>query len=58
MVQSGDDTDVALNLHRTDGKPGALDLQLRESGADPVLALKVSASEPTGVLLNKVSGPH
>ena len=53
VVQSGDDTDVALNLHRTDGKPGALDLQLRESGADPVLALKVSASEPTGVLLNK-----
>ena len=53
VVQSGDDTAIALNLHRTDGKPGALDLQLRESGADPVLALKVSASEPTGVLLNK-----
>ena len=54
VVQSGDNTDVALSLHRIDGEPGALDLQLRESGAaDPVLSLKVSASEPTGVLLNR-----
>ncbi|MBV8888374.1 MAG: hypothetical protein JO305_01760, partial [Alphaproteobacteria bacterium] len=53
VTQNGNDTDVALKLHRTDAKPGNLDLQVRESGADPVLSLNLVASEPTGVLLNR-----
>lgn len=54
VAQTGYDTDVALNLHRTDGKPGAFELQLSERGADPVLSLALAASEPTGVVLNRV----
>lgn len=53
-TQHGDDTDVALNLRRTDNKPGGFDLQMRQSGADPVLSVKITASEPTGLLLNRV----
>jgi len=53
-TQQGDDTDIALNLRRTDNKPGGLELQMRQAGADPVLSVKIAANEPTGLLLNRV----
>jgi translocation and assembly module TamB len=53
-TQRGDETDIALKLQRTDNKPGSLEIGMRQSGADPVLFLKIAASEPTGLLLNRV----
>src|SRR5262249_54983215 len=53
-TQRADDTDIALNVRRTDNKPGGLEVQMRQSGANPVLSLKIAASEPTGLLLNRV----
>jgi len=53
-TQDGDDTDIALNLRRTDNKPGGLDVQMRQTGTHPILSLKIAANEPTGLLLNRV----
>jgi translocation and assembly module TamB len=52
-VLRGEATEIALDLHRTDGVPGNLALDLRQSGVDPVLALRLTASEPTGLLLGR-----
>jgi translocation and assembly module TamB len=52
-VLQGGVTELLLDLHRTDGRPGNLGIELRESGLEPVLALRVTASEPTGLLLGQ-----
>ncbi|HEX3863865.1 MAG TPA: translocation/assembly module TamB domain-containing protein [Stellaceae bacterium] len=53
-VQHGDASEVALDLHRTDGVGGGVQLNLKESGAAPDLSVQVSASEPSGVLLGSL----
>jgi translocation and assembly module TamB len=52
-VLQGGVAEFLLDLHRTDGMPGNLGVELRESGLEPVLALRVTASEPTGLLLGQ-----
>ena len=49
-------TEIALDLRRSDGVPGHLDLQLRQGGADANLQLRLVASEPSGVLLGRLLG--
>ena len=56
-AESHDDaTEIALDLRRTDGVPGNLDLFIRQSGAGPTLELRLVASEPSGVLLGRWLG--
>jgi translocation and assembly module TamB len=55
-VQRGDASEIALDLHRTDSASGALELYIRQSGANPVLALRLTAREPTGLLLGSALG--
>ena len=43
---------AALDLHRTDGVPGQLALQMSLSGTHPALSLRLHADDPTGVLLD------
>jgi translocation and assembly module TamB len=45
---------VALDLRRTDGQPGSVDLVAALAGASPVLSLRLTADESTGVLLGRV----
>jgi translocation and assembly module TamB len=45
-----------LDLHRIDGTPGKLALKLALTGTKPVLSLRLDASEPTGVLLDRWLG--
>jgi len=52
-ILRGGTADVMLDLHRTDGMPGNLALELHKSGVEPVMALQVTASEPTGLLLGR-----
>jgi len=47
---------VALDLHRTDGTAGNIALALDVAGSTPVLNLQLDASEPTGVLLDRLLG--
>ena len=47
---------AALDLHRIDGIPGNIELRMASTGAPPVLSLRLSASEPTGVVLDRVLG--
>ncbi|HEX3953057.1 MAG TPA: translocation/assembly module TamB domain-containing protein [Stellaceae bacterium] len=54
IAQHGGDTQIALDLHRIDGVAGNLELQLSETGADPTLALRLTANEPTGILLDRL----
>ena len=42
---------AALDLHRIDGKPGSIALQLALRGETPRLNLQLQAKEPTGLLL-------
>ncbi|HYZ41915.1 MAG TPA: hypothetical protein VE687_15025, partial [Stellaceae bacterium] len=45
---------LALDLHRTDDFAGNIALALELAGATPVLKLQLEASEPTGVLLDRL----
>jgi len=45
---------LALDLHRTDDVAGNIALAMELAGATPVLKLQLDASEPTGVLLDRV----
>jgi translocation and assembly module TamB len=45
---------VALDLYRTDGNPGDLAFRLELSDTPSVLTLRLTANEPTGVLLGHV----
>jgi translocation and assembly module TamB len=49
-----DSTEVMLDLHRIDGIPGSLAIELRQRGIDPALSLRLEASEPTGLLLGRL----
>ncbi len=51
---SGETAHVALDLHRTDGSAGSILLAMELAGATPVLGLRLEASEPTGVLLDRL----
>jgi len=53
---AGETAHVALDLHRTDGTAGNIALALDLAGSTPVLNLQLDASEPTGVLLNRLLG--
>ena len=47
---------AALDLHRIDGVPGKLALRMSLTGTNPVLSLRLHASEPTGILLDRWLG--
>jgi translocation and assembly module TamB len=51
---AGETAQVALDLHRTDGSAGNVALALDLAGSTPVLKLRLDASEPTGVLLDRL----
>lgn len=53
-VLSGDTAHLALDLHRTDGQPGRIDLKAEVNGAPPVLGVRLAADEPTGLLLQRL----
>jgi translocation and assembly module TamB len=53
---SGETAHVALDLHRTDGSAGNILLAMELAGAMPVLGLRLEASEPTGLLLDRLLG--
>ncbi len=45
-----------LDLHRTDGFPGNIAVQMALTGSNPVLDLQIKAEDPTGVLLDHWAG--
>jgi translocation and assembly module TamB len=45
-----------LDLHRTDGFPGNIAVQMALTGSNPVLDLQIKAQDPTGVLLDHWAG--
>jgi translocation and assembly module TamB len=53
---AGETAHVALDLHRTDGSAGNIALAMELAGATPTLKLQLEASEPTGVLLDRLLG--
>jgi translocation and assembly module TamB len=50
----GQTMQVAFDLHRIDGNPGSLRFGLGLSGIPAVLAVRLTADEPTGALLGQV----
>jgi translocation and assembly module TamB len=53
---AGETAHVALELQRTDGTAGNIHLAMDLAGGAPTLKLQLEASEPTGVLLDRVLG--
>ena len=53
---AGQAAQVALDLHRTDSFAGNIALAMELAGVTPVLKLQLEASEPTGVLLDRLLG--
>jgi translocation and assembly module TamB len=53
---AGETAEVALDIHRIDDSAGNIVLALELAGDTPVLKLRLAASEPTGVLLDRVLG--
>jgi translocation and assembly module TamB len=53
---AGETAHIALDLHRTDDFAGNIVLAMELAGATPVLKLQLEASEPTGVLLDRLLG--
>jgi translocation and assembly module TamB len=53
---AGERANLALDLHRTDDYAGNIVLAMQLAGATPVLKLQLEASEPTGVLLDRLLG--
>ena len=51
---SGAAAHLSLNLHRIDGHPGSLDLRAGLSGGPPILSLRLTADEPSGLLLARL----
>jgi translocation and assembly module TamB len=45
---------IQFDLHRTDGAPGSMELELGLAGAEPTLNFKLTASDPTGILLDNL----
>jgi translocation and assembly module TamB len=53
---AGETAQFAFDLHRTDDLAGSIVLAMELAGTPPVLKLQLAASEPTGVLLDRVLG--
>ncbi|HEV8679677.1 MAG TPA: translocation/assembly module TamB domain-containing protein, partial [Stellaceae bacterium] len=53
-VLSGESARLILDLHRTDGQPGRIDLRAGLSGTPPVLGVRLTAEEPGGLLLARL----
>ena len=53
---TGQTAQLALDLHRMDDVAGNITLAMELAGATPVLKLQLEASEPTGVLLDRLLG--
>jgi translocation and assembly module TamB len=53
---AGETAHVALDLHRIDGSAGNIVMAVDLAGSIPVLSLRLDASEPTGVLLDRLLG--
>jgi len=53
---AGETAQVALDIHRTDDSTGKIVFAMELSGDTPVLKLQLAASEPSGVLLDRVLG--
>jgi translocation and assembly module TamB len=53
---AGETAQVALDLHRTDNFPGKIVLAMGLAGTTPLLKLQLEASEPTGVVLDRLLG--
>jgi translocation and assembly module TamB len=53
---AGETAHLALELHRTDGAAGNILLAMELAGATPTLQLQLEASEPTGLLFDRVLG--
>ncbi len=51
---AGQTAQLALDLHRTDDFAGNILLRMELAGATPVLKLQLEASEPTGLLLDRL----
>jgi translocation and assembly module TamB len=51
---TGETAQVALDIHRMDDSAGNITLATELAGATPVLKLQLEASEPTGVLLDRL----
>ena len=51
---AGETAGVSLDLHRTDGAAGTIGLALELAGSPPVLSLRLEATEPTGILLDRL----
>ncbi|HYM72403.1 MAG TPA: hypothetical protein VET89_05435, partial [Stellaceae bacterium] len=45
---------VRLDLRRSDGQPGNIELNAALAGAAPILSVRLAANEPTGVLLGRL----
>ena len=53
---AGETGHVDLDLHRTDGSAGNVLLAMELAGATPVLGLRLDATEPAGILLDRLLG--
>jgi translocation and assembly module TamB len=51
---AGQTAQVGLDLHRTDGASGSLLLAIELAGTAPVLSVRLDATEPTGILLDRL----
>jgi translocation and assembly module TamB len=53
---AGETAQVAFDIHRTDDSVGNIVLAMELAGATPILKLQLEASEPTGVLVDRLLG--
>ncbi len=53
---TGETAHIALDVRRIDGSAGNIALAMELAGATPNLKLELEASEPTGILLDRVLG--
>jgi translocation and assembly module TamB len=51
---AGETAHIAFDLDRTDGSAGNVLLAVQLAGAPPVLSLRLDATEPTGILLDRL----
>ncbi|HZT90014.1 MAG TPA: translocation/assembly module TamB domain-containing protein [Stellaceae bacterium] len=54
VARVGDADRVSFDLHRTDGVPGSMELELGLKGSPASMTLRLTASEPTGLLLDNL----
>lgn len=54
VTMQDDATHATLDLRRTDGEQGNIDLDVRLAGRTPALSVRLSADEPTGLLLGRL----